>query len=219
MQTKAKVMITGVSGVGKTTLAKELSRTLSIPFVSGSYSDLVPKTANMPHKDMISQSKEDIAQQDWQVINGRHKSITNLDSFITDRSYIDSMAYWLSKLSGQVPACETDLFIKACSELIERDGDKFIFIPFTLPMMTEWDIEDNHKRITSRWYQYQLTSIISGVLSYLNYLILGGTNEYSIGTISYTIHGFAYSKKILILYTQDFNERVNIATRFINGEL
>ena len=48
-------MFTGVSGVGKTTIAKEVADMLKIPFISGSYSDLVPETRDMPHADMIQQ--------------------------------------------------------------------------------------------------------------------------------------------------------------------
>ena len=41
---KYQIMFTGVSGVGKTTIAKEIAELLNIPFISGSYSDLVPET-------------------------------------------------------------------------------------------------------------------------------------------------------------------------------
>lgn len=39
-----KIQLCGSSGTGKTTVANQLSKIYDIPFISGSYSDLVPST-------------------------------------------------------------------------------------------------------------------------------------------------------------------------------
>lgn len=44
MEKHLRIQIAGPSGVGKTTLAKDISDIYGIPYVSGSYSDLIPST-------------------------------------------------------------------------------------------------------------------------------------------------------------------------------
>ena len=64
-----RINFTGVSGIGKTTLAKWVAEEFKIPFLSGSYSDLVPSTKDMPHKNMITQDVNTVYAQDMQVLN------------------------------------------------------------------------------------------------------------------------------------------------------
>ena len=105
---KYQIMFTGVSGVGKTTIAKEVADMLKIPFISGSYSDLVPETKDMPHADMIQQDAKTVFMQDMQVLNLRNKAFRGEDSFVTDRSYFDSAAYFINKLSHRIAECDLD---------------------------------------------------------------------------------------------------------------
>lgn len=66
-----KIQLCGSSGTGKTTVANQLSKIYDIPFISGSYSDLVPSTKDEPHKDMITKEANLIYQQDYQLLNLR----------------------------------------------------------------------------------------------------------------------------------------------------
>lgn len=124
-----KIQLTGCSGVGKTTLAKYISQEYDIPFVSGSYSDLVPQTKNEKHADMITKNPKLIYEQDHQVLNLRHKQLRNLYNFVTDRSYIDSIAYLINKLSIHIKSCDVEHFITTCETLLERECTHLIFIP------------------------------------------------------------------------------------------
>ena len=105
---KYQIMFTGVSGVGKTTIAKEIAELLNIPFISGSYSDLVPETKDMPHADMIQQDAKTVFMQDMQVLNIRNKAFRMENNFVTDRSYFDSAAYCINKLSHRIEECDLD---------------------------------------------------------------------------------------------------------------
>ena len=64
-----KIMFAGASGVGKTTLAKEVPSMIKfdvskyppeLEFVSGSVSDLIPKTKDMSHKEMLERDSKDL---------------------------------------------------------------------------------------------------------------------------------------------------------------
>ena len=145
-----KVMLTGCSGVGKTTLAKWMAETFQLPFISGSYSDLVPETRYQKHSDMISKDPQEIYKQDMQVINLRNKQFSNKRDFVSDRSYFDSAAYLIQKLSHNIPECDTEHFINTCERLMAEQCTHLIFIPFTKNFLKNWDMEDNSKRVLNR---------------------------------------------------------------------
>ena len=149
-----KIMFTGVSGVGKTTIAKEVAESLGIPFISGSYSDLVPETKVMPHSEMIQQDADVVFRQDMQVLNLRNKAFKNQDSFVTDRSYFDSAAYFINKLSHRIPECDIDHAVNLCKMLLSQQCTHLIFIPFSAKFFNDWVTEDNNKRILSKYFLF-----------------------------------------------------------------
>ena len=79
-----RINLTGCSGIGKTTLAKAISKIYDVPFISGSYSDLVPETRNMPHSEMIQQDAQTVFKQDVQVLNIRNKVFGEKDRLVSD---------------------------------------------------------------------------------------------------------------------------------------
>lgn len=160
----ARINLTGPSGMGKTTLAKWISEEYNIPFVSGSYSDLVPETATMPHKDMIAQDAKLIQEQDTKVLNLRRKAFDKLTTLVSDRSYLDSAAYFINKLSHRIPQCEVEYFIEICRELTLTQCDKVIFIPADTHHLEKWDMEDNHKRSTNLYFHIEISLLISWLI-------------------------------------------------------
>lgn len=212
-------MLTGCSGIGKTTLAKHISEKYGIPFISGSYSDLVPSTKDQPHKDMITKSLEEIRAQDYQVVNLRSKHIKDMPQYVTDRSYTDSIAYWLQKLGHQVPECDTTDFVGLCTTLLLRQCDAIIYIPFTTEMLEKWEMEDNNKRVMSRWYQFELTSILDGVFNYLGTPLYSEGPGYTRGLTCTTVGDGEQPIPILVLTDMYFSRRTDIVDAFLNGEL
>ena len=165
-----KIMLVGPSGVGKTTLAQKISEDLDIPFISGSYSDLITSTKSVKHEDMLKLPTTQIQEMDYQVLNLRHKAFAGDKNFISDRSYMDSMAYFIHKLSSNIGACETDDFLGLCETLLFKECTHLIILPFSINVMGQWGkIEDNNKRITNPWFQFQITKIIDGLLEYLHF--------------------------------------------------
>lgn len=215
MEKPLKIQLTGCSGVGKTTLSKWLAQELDIEFISGSYSDLVPQTRNEKHSDMITKDPKVIYQQDNQVMNLRHKQLAFKDRFITDRSYVDSIAYLINKLSVHIRQCDIEAFIGNCEALLSLECTHLIFIPFSLKFLNNWDIEDNNKRILNGYYQFQISQLIYGILDMMGYRklpLISYLVEAEVGKIQ--VKGNDIS--VLILDELDFEKRKQIVKRFIS---
>lgn len=211
-----KIHLTGCSGVGKTSLAKHISREYNIPFISGSYSDLIPQTREEKHSDMITKDSKLIFEQDNQVLNLRHKQLRNQCNFVTDRSYIDSIAYMINKLSIHIRSCDIESFNTVCETLLARECTHLIFIPFTTKFLEKWHIEDNNKRVLNKYYQFQISQLIFGILDTFNFKLSKGKTWLvgeKTGTITLPLSG----KKIevLILDELDFDKRTKIVKKFL----
>lgn len=216
-----KINFTGVSGTGKTTLAKWIEEEFNVPFLSGSYSDLVPNTKNMPHSDMIIQDAKTIYEQDFQVLNLRNKLFSSHDNYVSDRSYLDSAAYLINKLSHRIKECDTENFLEICRVLTVKQITHLIFIPFDENYLKKWEIEDNHKRVLNRYYQWEVSELMFSILFRLwGFRILKNTKSEhnlleTIGTISYEHDNIYYTTKVQILYAMDLEERKRLIRRFL----
>lgn len=194
-----KIMFAGPSGFGKTTLAKWLYEQSGIPFESGSVSDLIPQTKDISHKDMLARDTKDLYKEDYQILNLRNKLFSNKDQFISDRSYLDSAAYFLYKQGDKQPSCEIEHFISLCSMLLTQQCDCLIFLNFIPELVSEWVTEDNNKRITNNYFQVEISSIMKTVLT-----LIGYKHSHSIPYITNRVYkgllGKLLPKKVILDY-------------------
>ena len=160
-----RIQFSGPSGVGKTTLAKWLEEAYQIPFVSGSVSDLLPKTKEEPHKDMLSHDKKELYTQDYQILNLRNKLYSEKESYVSDRSFLDSAAYFMYKQSDTIPQCELEHFFELCKKCLVEQTDLLIILGFTPYMVKNWVMEDNNKRILNKYFQAQISYIMKYLLN------------------------------------------------------
>lgn len=207
-----RCMFAGPSGIGKTTLAKYIAEKLSIPFVSGSYSDLVPSTSLEKHSDMLKKGTSDIYTEDHRLFRARVKkwgSFTHAGmSFVTDRSYIDGVAYFIYKLSKDIPKCEIESLEHHSKMMFTRDCTHLIIMQCTETMVDNWRVEENEKRITNTYFQWMISNIMMAVsrrfgLSQRNVF---GHKYYTIakGTI-----------KVLVLTSRDLDKNKELIDNFL----
>lgn len=160
-----RIMFVGPSGIGKTTLAQAVAKKYDIPFISGSMSDLLPATKDVSHNEILSLGSEAMYKSDFQLLNLRNKLFRDKENFVTDRSYADLAAYFWYKQSRSMPECEMEHFFCQCKELMENQCDLAIFLPLSLSTYHEWPMEDNKKRIMNRFFQVQISSLMSELLA------------------------------------------------------
>lgn len=168
MKKPNRIMFAGPSGIGKTTLAKYVESLSSVDdpnwtFVSGSISDLL--NIQLTHKDILSHDKTELYLQDFQILNIRKKLYSNHSTFVSDRSFLDSAAYFTYKQSATLPQCEIDHFLELCKMSLCQYCDMLIVLNFTPYMVGNWVIEDNNKRILNKYFQAQISSIMNTILS------------------------------------------------------
>lgn len=170
-------MFAGASGTGKTTSAQYIEQAhvmsqetekSSVPFLSGSVSDLIPQTKEMPHSEMLKRDSQTLQMEDFQILNLRKKlfqqQIDESNNFVCDRSFLDSAAYYLYKQADKLPKCEVEHFLSLCKQLTSIYCTHLILFDFTPTMLGDWIIEDNQKRITNNYFQMEITYIMKMVL-------------------------------------------------------
>lgn len=211
-----RINFTGVSGIGKTTIAKIISQKLGIPFISGSYSDLVPSTKDQKHSKMITKDPEEIFRQDSQVLNLRNKLFRENETYVSDRSYMDSAAYLIQKLAHRIKECDTDSFIDVCKALTMVQVSHLIYIPFTDKMLKTWEMEDNGKRVLNRYYQWEVSRILDGIIDLWDYKSCYISENYDSGYFTMESQGKTFVTQVLILYTDNLELREKIILEWIN---
>ena len=160
-----RIMFVGPSGIGKTTLAQYVAKSQNIPFISGSMSDLLPATKDISHNELLSLGSQAMQSSDYQLLSLRNRLFRSKEEFVTDRSYADLAAYFWYKQSRTIPECELEHFIGCCRALMEDQCDLAIFLPLNLCNYLNWEMEDNKKRITNRFFQIQISSLMGELLA------------------------------------------------------
>lgn len=176
-----RIMFAGPSGFGKTTMARHVANLSEkpIPFISGSVSDLIPDTKDISHKDMLSRDNTELYKEDYQIVNLRNKLFSKEQTFVTDRSYVDSVAYFIYKQADKLPQCEIEHFISLCSMLLVKQCDVLIFLDFIPELLNSWITEDNSKRITNNYFQIMISSIMNNALSFMGYTPWGNIDKFT----------------------------------------
>ena len=164
-----RIMLAGPSGIGKTTLANQVSTLLDKQFISGSVSDLLPRTKDIPHSDMLDRDSQELYREDYQILNLRRKVFEDKDDFVSDRSFVDSATYFLYKQASKIPACEVEHFINLCGRLTTSLCDLLVVLELSTDDIHTWITEDNGKRIVSNYFQTLITYNMRMVLKLMGY--------------------------------------------------
>lgn len=226
----SRIMLAGPSGIGKTTFANIIARDYELEFQSGSMRTLMPDMKEVSHADMLKEDKKVQYQKDFQLINLRNKKFEHRENYVTDRSYLDSAAYFIFKQSNFQPQCEIDNFIDLCKMLLCKQCDKLILFDFPTYMIKDWVIDDDDKRITNKYFQHMISGIMLQVLNIwganIREEIFKYMDQFWRAPKPYK-HGFGIGKlesiygsvDILVLHEASFEVRQEIINNFITGKL
>nr|DAE96622.1 MAG TPA: adenylate kinase [Caudoviricetes sp.] len=222
METNKRIVFAGPSGIGKTTLAKLLSEELKVDYISGSISDLLPDTKNLTHQEMLSRDPKELQMEDYKIMNLRNKLFSKykLNGYISDRSFLDSAAYFIYKQASKLPTCELVSFLDLARDLTIKNCDYIIVLDFPVSFILNWSIEDNNKRILNDFFQCSISKLIRLVLEYWGVTLISNVrliypSRTEVGIIRYK--GNAYTK-IILLQSDNLKEKLEAICNFIKYE-
>lgn len=186
-----RIFICGPSGTGKSTLAEWISKTYRIPYITTSSKPLWEKYSIKSHLDLIEKcaTNADFAKEfQWELLSFREKAIGAKANFVTDRSPIDNVVYYLMQVAHMSTSEETHAYIQKCHELMEA-GNKIIYIPFNHGI----ELEDDNMRVNNSYYQLYTSSVFDHVLQ----------------TNILELHNNYHNNDIMCLTEWDWNIRMN----------
>lgn len=162
-----KIQICGPSGVGKSTLALFIAHSLDIPFVTTSTKPLWDKHGIKSHKELIDKGQSDPKwglNFQYEVLKYRESVITdsivaNPKGYVTDRSPIDNLAYFLMQNTMQLPEDASNSYRMACEDALRDQANKIIRIRFNY----DQKLEDDGKRINNRFYQMMTDGVFESI--------------------------------------------------------
>lgn len=204
MQKEFKIAFSGPSGLGKTTLCKDVSKGLEIPHLSTSAGDILSGQAKESleidfgykgsgHRDVINLSSREPGFG-WAfqkaILSARASQILNAEKFVIDRCPIDNVAYLLSQVGHNLSEREIQTFIGSAQKVYSRLSH-VILIKYSTDIPA---IEDNQSRIANRYFQQYISDVFMGVYTRYFAHILGPRviilDFWNLGTRKSTVQSF-----------------------------
>ena len=161
-----KIFISGVSGVGKTTMAKQISKDYKIPFIEGSSKVLWDKYNIKSHIELIKKTYlEPQFGLDFQneLLDYRKNLIEKNDSFVSDRSPLDNLTYFLLQVSDKLGSNETLKYIEKCNEAYPNKYIQ-VYLGFNYNMGKEF-FENDGFRINNIYYQFMVDAVFRQIIT------------------------------------------------------
>lgn len=168
-----KIFITGTSGIGKTTLANYISKRRDIPFINGSSTVLWDEYGIKSHKELLELGiNEPLKGLDFQykLLSHREELVKGADSFVTDRTPIDNLVYFLYQNAPYLDDKQVKAYADACRFSFHRTSGygnndlKLIYLSRDFIKGDAMAIEDDGKRINNHYYQDMMDKIFQHVL-------------------------------------------------------
>lgn len=165
----SKILICGTSGIGKTTLAKYVAEKYNIPFLNGSSTVLWKKYGVTCHKELlllgINEPEKGLEFQ-YELLDVRKKLLEGHDEYVTDRSIVDNLVYFLYQNAPYVSDKEVREYIRYCLSTfsIYDRQNKWIFLTRQFYVGNEMPVITNdNKRIENNYFQDVINDIYDRV--------------------------------------------------------
>lgn len=190
-----RIHICGASGTGKTTLAMELSKRFGLEYITTSAKKVWPEFGIKKHSDVKNLNSHDFRNYQFAILNNRDLTLRGKDNYITDRSPLDHVIYYLLEMAMVENLPQTHQFMIAVNQSLEEHVDLLIYLPF----IDEIVLEDDNMRVNNKFFQEIVDSIFHRVIN--------EPNKFLIPSLEL--------KPILRIDTWDLDTRINWASEII----
>lgn len=156
-----RVYLSGASGLGKTTLAKLISKELGLPYINTSSSNVWGEFGVKSHEHALQLSGDYNWAHKYQmaILENRKKILGDNDNFVTDRSIIDNLIYYMD---GNKPYQLQREYNKTCIEMLQHDLENYNVVFIRLIRPFSWETENDGKRIADEGYQIKSNLLFKG---------------------------------------------------------
>lgn len=157
-----KIAIIGSQSTGKTTIGNQLSKKLNIPLIT----ELARKW------DIEKATQIELIYIQKELLKLQIKEENRNGQFISDRSTIDNLSYWLHNVSAIVDKEENELYVKTALDNVKNYSHIFLLTPEFYPV-------NDGFRNTDIVYQMRIDATIQTILHLYNisHYRLSGTVE------------------------------------------
>lgn len=205
-----RIAFTGSSGSGKTTMVKFVADQFNLEHISGSAGDVLSNgdkaylrqtygyDGGKGHLGVITESAKNPAYglaNQWLLQRRRAEIIKMNDNFVTDRSPIDNLTYFISQVGyhNGVDDREVEKFISAC-----QDAWTYLTHVIYIKAVQPGAVENNGSRIANRYYQRAIDAQFQFWLD--------------------EVFRRTKGPKVLTIDFWDINQRKELITNFLNQE-
>lgn len=146
-----KILISGVSGAGKTTLAHHISKEYNIPFVVGSTKVFWKEYGIKNHQQLIKKTISDIdfgLEFQYKCLSYRMEEFSKHRNCVSDRGVIDNVLYFLLQVAPFTSSSVTADYIGLANQFL-NDNPFCMNIFLGMPPK----IHSDNMRITNKYYQ------------------------------------------------------------------
>ena len=150
-----RVALSGSAGTGKSTLGRRLADALDVPFLEETMRTRIEGGLDL---GLLGQDGlTALLREMWDEQREREDRCTS--GFVTDHASVDFAAFWLHYQLMHHGLDETEVFLAEVLQDVGRH-DRVVLLPWgVLPL------EHDGLRSTNRWSQYQLQSLIEGLIT------------------------------------------------------
>jgi nicotinamide riboside kinase len=161
---KIRVTIIGSHGTGKTVIAKLISEKLNLPLITE-----VARNYDLKKIDRKS-NIEKFRTIQKKILNDQLFYENSYENFVSDRSTIDNLAYWLSNCYSYASDNENEIYLSRSLNNVSNYSHIFLIKP-------EFSIKDDGFRDLDPIYQKKIEIIIDTILQIqkIRYFLLTGT--------------------------------------------
>lgn len=146
-----KIAIIGSQSTGKSTLGNQLSENMNIRLIT----ELARKW------DIEKATQTELIDIQKELLNLQIEEERKHEQFISDRSTIDNLAYWIHNVSPIVDREENGLYVKTALGNVKNYSHIFLLTPEFYPV-------DDGFRNTNIIYQLQIAEVINTILRLYN---------------------------------------------------
>lgn len=145
-----KIVIIGSQGIGKTTLGNELSKRLNIHLIT-------EIARRYDRNELANTSSERYMILQKELLDKQIKTESQYKNFISDRSTIDNLSYWINNSANRASISDNNQYIKDAIDNVENYTHIFLLTPEFYP-------QDDGFRSTDVVYQMRIDAIIQTIL-------------------------------------------------------